>query len=81
MRRILLVLAWIVGAYLVLRALLEPFVIDLTDPATYRNDQGGPSLAGVLAVHCGPGLIAAALLVTDVVRRRRARHAAVSPTS
>lgn len=71
MRRVLLVSAWIVGAYLIVRAVVEPFVIDPGDPATYEQDWGGPSLAGVLAVHCGPGLVAAALMVTSVVRRRR----------
>ncbi|GAA4678209.1 hypothetical protein GCM10023215_08900 [Pseudonocardia yuanmonensis] len=58
----------------------EPFVIDLGDPAGYRDDWGGPSLAGVLAVHCGPGLVAAALLVAALRRRvRRARTAVAAP--
>jgi hypothetical protein len=61
----------VLGLYLVARAISEPFVIDMSDPATYRDDWGGPSLAGVLAVHCGPGLLAAAALVTALVRRRR----------
>jgi hypothetical protein len=30
------------------KAVAEPFVIDLADPATYRNDWGGPSLLGFL---------------------------------
>lgn len=72
--------AWLVGLvlglYLVVRAIAEPFVIDFGDPATYRNDWGGPSLAGVLAVHCGPGLVAAVLMVTAMVRRRRSRKVA-----
>jgi len=41
--------------YLIIRAVAEPFVIDMSNPATYRNDWGGPSLFGVLLVHCGPG--------------------------
>ncbi len=59
------------------RAVIEPFVIDLNHPATYQNDWGGPSLAGVLAVHCGPGIIAAVLLVTVALRRFRPK----APTS
>jgi hypothetical protein len=70
-RRIVTVVVVVLGLYLVARAISEPFVIDMSDPATYRDDWGGPSLAGVLAVHCGPGLLAAAALVTALVRRRR----------
>ena len=36
------------GLFFVVRAVAEPFVIDVSDPATYRNDWGGPSLLGVL---------------------------------
>lgn len=39
--------------YFVVRAAVEPFVIDFADPTTYENDWGGPSLAGVLLVHMG----------------------------
>lgn len=71
MRKILLGAGLLLGAYLVVRAILEPFVIDFSDPATYEKDWGGPSLAGVLAVHCGPGLVAAGLIGWWLVRRRR----------
>ncbi|GAA2851673.1 hypothetical protein GCM10010472_05930 [Pseudonocardia halophobica] len=75
-----LVTAMIVGLYLVGRAVAEPFVIDLGDPASYRDDWGGPSLAGVLAVHCGPGLLALGLMVAAVRRRSaRARASAGDP--
>jgi len=67
-------LAWIlglpIGLYLIARAIAEPFLIDFGDPATYRADWGGPSLFGVLAVHCGPGLVAAAAFAMALVRRR-----------
>ncbi|MCE3555821.1 hypothetical protein LWC33_30805 [Pseudonocardia sp. RS11V-5] len=66
MRRPGLVLVGIVGLYLIGRAVAEPFGIDLADQASYENDWGGPSLAGVLAVHCGPGLIAVALFVATL---------------
>ncbi|MFD1936715.1 MULTISPECIES: hypothetical protein [Nonomuraea] len=73
MRKILRVLGFIVGAYLIARALAEPFVIDMFDSTTYRNDWGGPSLAGVLLVHCGPGAVAAVLMARALIRRRRIR--------
>lgn len=52
----------LLGLYLIGRAAAEPFVIDMTDPASYRHDWGGSSLAGVMAVHCGPGIISAVLI-------------------
>ena len=69
MRKVAGLAGMIVSLYLVVRALAEPLIIDVTDPATYRHDWGGPSLAGVLAVHCGPGLVAAVLMVTVAARR------------
>jgi hypothetical protein len=63
----------IVGLYFIGRAIVEPFMIDIFDPASYRNDWGGPSLPGVLAVHCGPGLLVATVIAI-VLLRRRARH-------
>jgi hypothetical protein len=61
----------IAGAYLVLRALAEPFVINLGNPASYQNDWGGPQLIGVLLVHCGPGVAIVVLAVHRIRRRRR----------
>jgi len=72
LRRILTVLGLLLGAYLIVRAVVEPFVIDLNDPSTYRQDWGGPSLAGVLAVHSLPGIVAAGLFAWWW-RRRRSR--------
>jgi hypothetical protein len=67
-------LGYLIGIYLVVRALVELIVIDYGEPSTYRDDWGGPSLAGVLAVHCLPGVIAAVLMVWGWRRaRRRAR--------
>jgi hypothetical protein len=57
------------GLFLIARAVAEPFVIDLSDPATYRSDWGGPSLLGVLLVHCGPGVIAAVAIAMILIRR------------
>ncbi len=63
-------LAAAVGVFLIVRAIAEPFTIDMSDPATYSDDWGGPSLAGVLAVHMLPGVIAAAGFAWAVMRRR-----------
>jgi hypothetical protein len=62
------------GLFLIIRAVAEPFVIDLSDPATYRNDWGGPSLFGVLLVHCGPGVVAAVAIAMTLFRRRSSRR-------
>jgi hypothetical protein len=75
-RRFLHAAGMLLGAYLVVRAVAEPFVVDMGDPATYENDWGGPSLAGVLAVHCGPGLVAAWLMARTFLGRRAGRAAA-----
>ncbi len=60
----------VLGVFLIVRAIVEPFMIDMSDPATYRRDWGGPSLIGVLLVHCGPGLVAAVVFAILFVRRR-----------
>jgi hypothetical protein len=73
MRKAAIAVGLAVGLFLIVRAAAEPFVIDMSDPATYRNDRGGPSLFGVLLVHCGPGLVAAAAIATALVRRRSSR--------
>jgi hypothetical protein len=73
MKRVLIGLGLLLGAYLIVRAIILPFVIDFSDPATYDKDWGGPHLAGVLAVHCGPGLLAAALIAWWWVRHRERR--------
>jgi hypothetical protein len=64
-------IAYVVGAYLVVRAIVELVTIDYGDPASYENDWGGPSLAGVLAVHCVPGTVALVLMLWGVRRLRR----------
>jgi len=69
MKRVALVAAIAVGLYLTGRAVAELLLIHWGSPATYRNDWGGPSLAGVLAVHCLPGLILPACLAWRIWRR------------
>lgn len=63
MKRVLWLLAFVVGGFFIVRALMEPFIIDYSDPSSYENDWGGPSLIGVLLVHMGPGILAAILLI------------------
>ncbi|WP_431032772.1 hypothetical protein ACQYWQ_05590 [Streptomyces sp. P6-2-1] len=60
-RRLLPVLGVLLVVYFVGRAVAELVVIDWGDPSSYAKDWGGPHLAGVLAVHCGPGLLALGL--------------------
>lgn len=48
----------VLGVYCILRAAMEPLVIDFHDPTTYARDWGGPSLTGVLLVHMLPGVLA-----------------------
>jgi hypothetical protein len=69
MRRVVSVLGLLIGLYLLGRAAVEPFLINMSDPATYRNAWGGPSLAGVLAVHCLPGILAGVVIVIALLRR------------
>jgi hypothetical protein len=79
-KRILSIAGLIIGLYFIVRAAAEPFLIDVNDSATYRNDWGGPSLAGVLAVHCGPGILAAAIIAGAVLRRySKTRNRLVKP--
>ena len=63
MKRVLWLIAFVVGGFFIVRAMMEPFVIDFSDPSSYEDDWGGPSLIGVLLVHMGPGVLAAALLI------------------
>jgi len=75
MKKVLAGIGIVFGIYAIARAAVEPFVIDVTDPATYQNDWGGPGLAGVLAVHCGPGVLALAVFVAVAIRRQRRKSA------
>ncbi|WP_100448998.1 hypothetical protein [Glycomyces xiaoerkulensis] len=76
MKRILQFSAFVVGGYLVVRAAIDPFTRDASDPSTYENDWGGPTLIGAYAVHMGPGIVCAALFVWWLVARSRRRRAA-----
>jgi hypothetical protein len=68
----------VIAGFLILRAVLELFAIDWSDHAGSQHDWGGPSLAGVLAVHVLPCVLAAVAVVIVVVRRRRASGSAAT---
>ena len=64
----------LLALYLVGRGIAEFFVIHYSDPASYRLDWGGPSLAGVFAVHSGPAVVilaGAGVYVSRAARRHR----------
>ena len=70
-RRLGLVLAGALAFYLVGRGVAEFFTIDYSDPSGYASSWGGPSLAGVFAVHTGPAVAIVAGSVIYLIRRRR----------
>jgi hypothetical protein len=61
----------LVAAYLTGRGIAEFWLVDYSSPASYRDAWGGPTLAGVFAVHSGPGLI---ILIATAVWLYRRRH-------
>jgi hypothetical protein len=64
-------IAGILAVYLVGRGVAEFFTVHYNDPASYANSWGGPSLAGVFAVHTGPAVVIVAASVAYLIRRRR----------
>lgn len=75
MRRAALIVGLVVAVFLVVRAVVEVITFHYSDPSSYRHDWGGPSMVGVLLVHCLPGVLAAAAVVL-MVRRSRGSAAA-----
>ena len=69
-------LAGLLALFLVGRGVAEFFIIHYNDPASYANSWGGPSLAGVFAVHSGPAVIIVTTAVVNVRRRWLRRRAA-----
>lgn len=84
MKKALWTLGVLMGLFLIARAISWPFTVDLGDPASYSADWGGPTLVGAAAVHCGPGLVSALVLIGVIIRGRlaagRRDAAAVAPT-
>jgi hypothetical protein len=69
-----LAIGGVLAVYLVGRGIAEFFTVNYNDPASYRLDWGGPSLAGVFAVHTGPAVLI--LAGTAVWLRRHFRRSA-----
>ena len=65
-----LVVGGLVAVYAVGRAVAEFFTVNYSDPASYRDSWGGPSLAGVFAVHSGPGIAVVIAAAVWLWRRR-----------
>jgi hypothetical protein len=63
MKAIAIVFAYLVGAFFVVRAIVELVTIDDGDASSDEDDWGGPPLVGVLVVHCLTGIAAAALMI------------------
>jgi hypothetical protein len=66
-----MVLLVALDTFLVARAVVEVVAVDPGDPSTYRDDWGGPTYAGVLLVHAGPGLLVVSLVAWLLWRRGR----------
>jgi hypothetical protein len=69
-----LTVAGFVAVYLVGRGIAEFWVVDYASPASYQQSWGGPSLAGVFAVHTGPGLIIVIMTAVWLYRRVQRRR-------
>jgi hypothetical protein len=67
-------LAGFLALFLVGRGVAEFFIIHYNDPASYANSWGGPSLAGVFAVHSGPAVVIVTTTVVYAWRRLHKRH-------
>jgi hypothetical protein len=73
LRTLGVVLAGLLSVYLIGRGIAEFFTVNYSDPASYRDAWGGPSLAGVFAVHIGPAVLAVLGWTIYLRRRRRTR--------
>jgi hypothetical protein len=68
-----LTVAGLVALYVVGRGIAEFWAVNYSEPASYEHSWGGPSLAGVFAVHSGPGFVIV-IAAAWWLRRRRARN-------
>jgi hypothetical protein len=62
--------AGLVALYAVGRGIVEFWTVNYSDPASYEHSWGGPSLAGVFAVHSGPGFVIVIAAAWWLLRRR-----------
>ena len=70
MRRVALLVGLVFAVFLVVRAVVELITFHYSDPSSYEHDWGGPSMVGVLLVHCLPGMFAAVAVLLWVRRSR-----------
>ena len=71
--KLLAILGFVLGVFLIARAVAELVLIDYGDSSSYRSDWGGPTIVGVLAVHVLPGLLAGVLMHRGWRRSSRVR--------
>jgi hypothetical protein len=69
-----LIVAGLVALYAVGRGIAEFWTVNYSDPGSYGHSWGGPSLAGVFAVHSGPGFVIVIAAAWWLVRRARNRR-------
>ena len=74
MRKVVLVAGLVLATFLIVRAIVEVITFPYSDPSSYQHDWGGPSMVGVLLVHCLPGVLAAAAAIFVVRRSRGSAH-------
>jgi hypothetical protein len=73
-------LGGLLALYLVGRGVAEFFIVHYNDPASYHSAWGGPSLAGVFAVHSGPAVAIVVASGIYLCRRWRMRRGQASLT-
>jgi len=66
-----LFLGYLLGVFLIVRAIAEPFLVDYAHPESYKHDWGGPTVVGVLLVHMLPGLVALIVIWGRLKRRHK----------
>ncbi len=69
-----LTVAGLGALYAVGRGIAEFWAVNSSDPASYEHSWGGPSLAGVFAVHSGPGFVIVIAAAWWLARRARNRR-------
>jgi hypothetical protein len=69
-----LTVAGVVAVYAVGRGIAEFWTVNYSDPDSYKLSWGGPSLAGVFAVHSGPGFVVVIAAAWWLIRRARNRR-------
>ncbi len=71
LKKALLVFGYVLGIYLIIRAAVEPFIIDYDNPGSYQQLWGGPTIFGVMAVHMLPGIISLILIIFHLKKKLR----------